>query len=368
VESLLIVAKPKNVELRNLLQRPEDASYQPIVDALTHSTQGGVIRLLLGFLEDPQMPRVACQVLCERSDAKFVDHLLRTIGPRPSKIVAETLVRIKSIAWAQPGHPVFQQLSDEAHEGAVQMLMGSGLEPSEVLAAIAYLLLDGKPLGRRAAAKALADFQQPEAAAVVVRGLADEDPQVQANLIVQIRSRGVPGALSLLIGMVDNPSPAVRNALRAAMPEFSLRQFLTNFDAMDEALRDTAGQIVQRLDPQIEKNLLAEMDGPSPVRRRRAVQAALAMGLIPEVEEKIIELVSDPDHTVRVAAAEVLAEGKSMPSWEALREALFDRSVAVQEAAESSLQRISESLTNHLGEPLEEDAEIAQEETEEVAQ
>ena len=47
---------------------------------------------------------------------------------------------------------------------------------------------------------------------------------------------------------------------------------------------------------------------------------------------------------VRLAAAEALADCETETSWESLCDALFDRSVVVQEAAERSLMRISRSL------------------------
>ena len=55
-------------------------------------------------------------------------------------------------------------------------------------------------------------------------------------------------------------------------------------------------------------------------------------------------LLSDKDHMVRAAAAGALAESETETSWESLRDALFDSSVVVKEAAEQSLLRISQSL------------------------
>ena len=103
------------------------------------------------------------------------------------------------------------------------------------------------------------------------------------------------------------------------------------------------------------------MDSRSPVRRRRAVLIATAMGMVPTMEEVLIERVSDDDHMVRATAAEALADCKTMPTWEALRDALLDRSVVVQEAAEQSLERISRALLEHLKEQEEEEKEQPEE-------
>lgn len=364
VEALLLVAKSKSITLRQMLQRPDEKSHQPIVDLLSNSSRGGVIRLLLGFFEDPQMPRVVSKVICDRCDVKFVENLLRAVHPRPSKAVAKTLTRIDSIAWAQPGHELFQKLDDLAQECVVQLLMGTAINRQQVLEVIGYLLLEGKPGGRRAAARALAEFPGPEAAALTIRAINDEDPQVRARLLVQLRPRRIPAAFSLLIRMVDSPEEEIREALRKALPEFTFRQFLANLDTMPETLQPLAGHMVSKIDTESISKLTAEMASPSPVRRRLAVQATSAMGMVHDLEEIVIKLLSDEDHIVRVAAARALADCKSMPTWEALRDALLDRSVVVQEAAEQSLEWISRSLLQHREEEaqMEEEDEVEEEE------
>lgn len=350
VEALLLVAKPTNATLRQLLQRPQESSRKPILDVLSSSSRGGVIRLLLGFLEDPQMPRVVSKLLFSRRDPKFVQNLLWTVGPRPSKAVAETLSRVTSIAWVEPDGQLFDKLDDRAQEAAVQLMLVSAIDRQEVLEVISYLLQSGKPGGRRAAAKALEQFEGPEVSDLVVKALDDEDVQVRAALLVQLRPRNVPDAYSLLIRMVDSPEEEIKRALRKAMPEFTLRQFLANFDAIDEELRSTAGHLVRKIGTDVVARLAAGMESRSPVARRRAVLAANTMGLIQELEETVIKLLSDDDHMVRVAVAKVLADCKSAPTWEALRDALLDKSFIVKEAAEQSLEQISQFLLGHVEE------------------
>lgn len=354
VEALLLLAKPSNATLRYLLQQPKQPAHQPIIELLQQSRRGGVIRLLLGFLEDPQIPQVVANVLGSRCDRKFLYHLLWSVKSRTSKTVAGSLARIDSIAWAQPGHEVLATLGGSAQVGAVRLLMASSMQRPKVLEMIGYFLREGHPAGRRAAAEALAEFEQPEASALVLQGLNDEDSHVRAHLIKQLRPRNISGAMSMMLGMVDGADKTVRAALRHALPEFTLQQFLPNFDSMPEESRAIAGHMIRRLEEDPQAGLAALMEGPSPIRRRRAVDAAAAMGLIPDMEERIIGLLSDEDHMVRAAAAKALADCKSMPSWDALREALLDRSAVVKEAAEESLERISRSLarqTEAEGEP-----------------
>ncbi len=358
VEAMLLVAKQTNASLRLLLQSPNDSAHQATLDILTDSSRGGVIRLLLGFVEDVRMPVTVQKIISERCDEKFVGHLLRKIGPRPPVAVAEALKRLTSIAWAQPGHPVFAQLDEDAQQGAVGMLVHSSVALPQVLEMLGFLLFEGNPGGRRAAAAALAEFDGAEADGMVIRALGDEDPEVRAELIPQLRQRRIPGVFSLLVRMIDTDDEIVLKALRKAMPEFTFKQFMTNYDKMDEQLRPMAGQVVKQIDRSVSKKIVELIKGPSPVSRRRAVGAAAEMGLIDGLESLIAGLLSDEDHMVRVEAARALAESKSIPSWEALRDAMFDRSVLVKEAAEKSLESISQWLTQH-----DEETEVQPQET-----
>lgn len=344
LEAFLMLARPQNIVLRRILQQPEETVHAPLVEIMKTSRRGGVLRLLLGFLEDPQMPNMARSVLTAREDVKFLENLAVCVGPKPAKAVLESLSTFKNIAWARANHPVFEQLDDACQDSLVTVLLHSGVKRAEVLETLGHLLLHGKPGGRRAAARAIGSFRDPKATKFVRAALGDEDPEVLAALLPQLRPRKVPDAFSLMIRMVDNPHHQVRSALGAAMPEFTFRQFMNNFDSMPEELLPTTGHLVRKIDLKARHELVYELSGLSPVRRRKAVQAAAAMGIVRTVEQQIIARLSDDDHMVRIAAAKALAECDSMPSWDALRDALLDKSVIVQEAAEASLMRITQSL------------------------
>ncbi|MBN2022864.1 MAG: HEAT repeat domain-containing protein [Pirellulales bacterium] len=346
VEAFLLVARPQNVTLRQLLRNPDDKCHEALLDLLTHSRRGGVMRLLLGFLDDAQLPRPIIDVLASRRDKRFVKHLLRRVTASDARLrsCGETLGRFDKLAWARPDDPVLEALDDDDQAAAVRVIMASGMPEAEKIEAVGHVLQRGKVGGRRAAARALAAIKGPAADALVVRAVSDEDPEVRAAVLRQFRSRGIPGALLLLIRMVDSPHAVIREALRDALPEFSFRQFMMTFEALPENLQLISGHLVRQIDPDAAAHLVHEMAVPSPVRRRRAVQAAGAMGLVKEIEVHVARLVADEDHMVRAAAAAALAESESTRSWEALRDAMFDRSVVVQEAAEQSLLRISQAF------------------------
>ncbi len=367
IESFLLVAKQQNVVLRRLLRQDGDAVHQALLNVLTQSQRGGVIRLLLGFLEDHQMPIVVRDIITARTDMRFVENLLDHLGPSPSRSVSAALSTFDSLAWAVPDYETLLALNEDCQFNAVGLLTASSIPRENVLQTLGFLLAEGNSGGRRAAAEALDKFDQPEATAMVVRALNDDAPEVRAHLLRQLRPRNVPGAMSLMIRMVDTPHDVVREALKESLPEFTFRQFIVNFDALPEEFRATTGHLVKRIDSNAEASLRDEMDCLSPVRRRRAVMATSAMGLTRELEQTVIKLLSDDDHVVRIAAAKALAEVETMPSWQALLDALLDKSVIVKEAAEQSLMRISQTLSK-VPETEEDGEEDAEENTvEEVA-
>lgn len=354
VEAFLLVTRQQNPTLRRILQQPSESCRPPLLEVLSTSQRGGVIRLVLSFLEDPQMPQAAREVLANRSDLKFVENLFQSIEPWLSRTVAESLSRFTEFAWAVPEHPLWASMSDAGQRSAVRVIMASMMKRDKRLAVFGYLLAEGKPEGQQAAAAALAEIKSPEATVLVVKNLNNDDPLVRAHLLKQLRWRNVPGSMSLLIRMVGSPHDAVREALRETLPEFTIRQYLVNFETMPEGLRPTAGHIVHKIDPEAGTVLGNEMKSLSRVRRRRAVLAARDMGMVRDLEKSVIELLNDEDHMVRIAAADTLADCDTLPTWEALRDAMLDRSVAVQEVAEKSLERICQSLADKSREDVEE--------------
>jgi HEAT repeat protein len=343
IEAFLLICKPQNVTFRALLQ-PSDSAFEVVTKVLSESPRGGVMRLVLSALEDPLMPITLRKIMATRTDAKFVENLVLATGEKPAKAVTDNLAKLDAVAWVAPGAGTITSLSPLAQACAVPFIMATGVDRSTILAVLEEVLLIGSVEGRRAAAEALSQIEGREADDLLVRSLNDEDPMVQSHLVRQLRPRNIPGAFSLLIGMLETPHEEIRAALRDAMPEFRLDQFLENLLSIDENQLLSVGQIVRQLAIDPAPQLAAEMRRLSPVRRRKAVMAAEAMGLVGEVETTVISLLSDPDHMVRIETAKALAGCNSQPSWGALRDAMFDRSVAVKEAAEQSLERIAKML------------------------
>lgn len=341
VTAFLVLSGRENSTLKLIMQDPHHAAYVCLLDALLHSPRSGILRLLLSFLEDPHAPSAAVSVLSRRSDRPFIDHLLRKVGYEPSSVAAQNLRRMENISWLRGDTALLDDLDDAAQHSVVQIAMASGMKRLEVFGTIKHLLLHGKLGGRRAAAVALAQFNGADANSVALAALNDSDPRVLAAIVSQLRQRGIPGALSKLVEMIDSPHELVRSTARLSLSEFSYDRFLAAYDMLEDEVRQSTGVLVKKINPHAVSATLAELETQSRTRRLRAIGIAMAMGAVRELEGAIVPLVDDEDHVIRAEAARALGQCDTPTARAALDAALGDRSVIVQETAAHSLELLN---------------------------
>jgi HEAT repeat protein len=339
IEAFLPLVPRDNTTLKQILENPHHPVFLAVVEILSTSSHGGVIRLLLSFLDDAQASSAGLSVIGKRSDLRMVQYFLRKIGREPSGVVARNIKRLTMIPWLSSTENILNQLDATAQHSAVRLAVDSGISRQQAYSVVEYILLSGKPAGRREAARALAVFPGAEANSLALKVLQDPDPHVQANVLLQLRHRGIPGILPRLVEKVDSRHALVRRAARECLVEFSFKRFLATFDILDEKVRHHTGMLVKKIDPRSVPLLREEMNSPMRTRRLRALTIARTMELVEQLEERIVELLQDEDHMVRLEAATALAMGTSDTSRQALEDALNDRSGAVQEAARKSLFR-----------------------------
>lgn len=344
LDAFLILVHRENATLKQILMEPHQSSYLPLIDALAENQHGGVSRLILSYLDDPRPPLAVLNVLARRSDRKFLEHLLDKVGDESSAVAKQNLKRIELFPWLDLEGTALDRLDDLGQQHAMKLLLWSGVNRAHVFQVIEHLLVKGKPLGRRAATAALAEFSGPEADVLALAALGDFDPEVQAQAARQLRSRGIPGALQHLIDLLDSPHVVVQQAARENLGEFAFPRFMAAYDTLDERARHSTGMLVRKVDLETVPLLLKELNSPARTRRLRAIDVASTIGVVAEVEQAMIDLLSDEDYVVRIEAATALAQSVTPLSQRALEGALADTSQLVQEAAERSLQCFSTPL------------------------
>ncbi len=355
IDSFLLLVGHDNPTLSKILKDPHHPAFGATVEAMSSSPHGGVMRLLLSCLDDRRVSSAVVSVVGKRSDPKFVQHLMRKIGREPATAIAQNLKRIRAIAWVSCSQQFLDQFDDAAQHAMVRMVMISAVPREQALEAIKQMLEHGKPGGRREAASALAEFSGVDPNYFAMKALDDPDPQVQANVLGQLRHRGIPGILPHLISMIDSPHAVVREAARESLSEFTFKRFLASFDMLDEEVQRTTGNLVKKVDPLTVPMLHEELKSRVRSRRLRALAIVRTINVAEQLEPAIIELLDDPDHMVRMEVVAALSQSPTPASCQALLMALDDSSETVREATRKGIEsqidliRSLESMTGERG-------------------
>ena len=342
VEAFLMLTNRENLVLKRILNDPRHPSYLVTVDILGSSPRVAIIRLVLNLLESRLAPSVALQIASRRCDLTFVRQWLNRIASPSSDAIKTTLRRIESIAWLERDLSLLDALAEPEQAAAAELIVKSNMNRLQAFEGLKHILRNGRPTGRRAASAMLAEFGGAEANQLVLDGLDDTDAEVQANMVVQLRERGIPGAISRLIRLLDSRHEVVRNAAQSCLGEFNFNRYISVFDMMEDNIRRSTGMLVMRIDPEAVTQLAQELKSKPRTRRLRGLEAAIAMDAVTFVEPLIIGLLAETDHFVRAEAARTLSYCNTPLAQKSLREALMDRSIAVRDAAEAALAKLAQ--------------------------
>ncbi len=337
IEAFLLLTPSDNPVLRSLLDDPLSSSHRPAVEILSTSDAASILNLLLNLLNDPKVPQSALTALSNRTDQRFIRPLLQKVATGRAEGVERNLGRINRVSWLSDDTTILDALDEEAQTRVMTFVMATGMPQADKLRILEYLLVCGSQPGRCSACDALEHFKEDRANRLVLKALEDPDPDVRARAVLQLRNRGIPGALGRLVGMLSAPEEVVREAARESLGEFRFDKFLGTFDMLEESARKSTGELVMRIDRSAMEGLQRELSGAARSRRLRGIAMAEAMNLVSRVEQRLHELLTDEDHFVRAEAARVLAGCNTPATREALEIALGDRSVTVREAVKASL-------------------------------
>ena len=141
-----------------------------------------------------------------------------------------------------------------------------------------------------------------------------------------------------MIQLLESSHEVVRAAVRECLPEFTFSRYLSAFDTLDESVQATTGTLVKRVDRDALKRLVVELDSPARNRQVRAIEMAIAMDAVKDLEREITALRDSPHYAVRRAAVKAMSCCNTQRTRAALRDLLRDRSTAIKAAAEAVLQ------------------------------
>ena len=226
---------------------------------MAQSTVAGIAEKLVEILRNTDAPTAALEALARRSDRSSFDILLASIKhPVPLRVV-HNMKRLRSVAWLEEHCKVLLELDGRSQAVAVELAAASSISESSIFALLALMMRSGLAEGRRASCAALAKFGSKEADATVRGALDDPDAGVQAAAVRQLRQRGLPDALRLLVSLLDSRSVEVRDAARTSLAEFNFVRYRAMFDLLDEKAVRTTGLLVHKVDHAVRDGLMQEL-------------------------------------------------------------------------------------------------------------
>lgn len=349
LEAFLLLTSRENAALKKLLQTPQERMFPALVELLTTSSRPGIERLLLSYLDDPHAPLAALQMMGRRGDVSFIRQLARKVGAEPASIVCANLKRIDSIPWISANPGILDALREQEQPGAVHLASGSSIPRERALEVIVYVLKHGKVAARRIAAEALANFAEAAADELTLKLLDDDDYLVRTAAAKQLRARNIPGAIERLAMLLDSRHAEEREAARMGLAEFTLERFAANYDELTPHSRLAAGALVRRVDEHAVPRLRHDLTSAARGERKRALDLAIAMDAVEQLEDAILALLHDDDQYLRIDAIRALASVSSDQVQQTLRNAMLDTNPLVQQAAEAALRESRRSDTVRMG-------------------
>ncbi len=344
VEAFLLLADAHHPVLLEVIGNPHHPAFLVVLDLLKHSTRAPIVDLAFAWLRSGNAPISVLKVIAHRNDVAFLKRLFSAVGPNPVSTVTSAFRRLESLSWAAVPIASLEQLTELQQTALVRLVVASGMPRTAAFETVQDVLLRGRTGARRAASELLGQFGGAAANALVIRGLDDPDPVVRANLYRQLRSRSIPGCITRLVRALESEHDEVREAARDSLEEFTFRKFITVIDLLDDDVKVSMGRLVRRVDPRGIDELRKELKSPARTRRLRAIDVAMAMGAVEEVEVTLIDrLSSEEDHLVRASIVRALGQSGSSIAEAAVRQALSDRHPTVREEAQLALAVPDES-------------------------
>jgi HEAT repeat protein len=298
-----------------------------------------LIEQLVELLRDTDAPEAVLEAIARRTDREFVEALLRKMKHPVSLRTLHNMKRLCAVTWLEGSREMLLEFDGRAQAVAVELAVASRISADSLFRLLEMLAQSGLAEGRRASCAALVSFKTREADELVRRLLSDPDVTVQAAALRQLRPRGFPDALALLVEGLESSAVEVRDAARAALAEFNFPRYRGMFDLLDQSTARSTGKLVRKVDESSICGLQEDLTAPSVSTRLRAIEMAVAMDAADEVSDQLIALAGSENLELRQEAICALGTCTGPQVLETLEFAAQDVHQTVREAAARSLEQ-----------------------------
>lgn len=347
IESVLILGKSNDAEIRNVLEHRVETSRNLARTALIELQSRPIYELLCKHLGFPLPPKIAMEAVRSRSDLEFVCYLLDWLPKTRSRHLDASLSKIVDLPWLQLEHPTLFQIPSTLHEKLVLLIDRSGIDLNLKSKLKVWILGRSDAAGREAAGDILSSLETDEAERILHDALLSDDPKVEAWATRQLRAQNLPDAFAQLLQRLDADLPEVQTAAREELSGFDVEHVLDIFEQLPDSTCRGCGTILQKIHPDSLDQFRDELAHPYQWRRIRAARAVGELGLADSLIPALTALLEDPESTVRRAAIESIALGRSVESITTVAGFIDDDSRPVRDTARESLNRIRHELAGH---------------------
>jgi len=344
-EAILVLGSPSSSVVKKALLQAGDECRNLANEHIMTSTHPGVMQLVCDFMRQSYPNPRVFDAFESRFDPEFITFLLRWLPARLNQDQMKNFSQVQKIPWLMTHDPKLDYLPSELQVKLVGFVMVTGIPTDWKTNFHEWIVKNGTPEARLAAAETMASFDQNAVQNIVYDGLESENEEVQAWATSQLRTRGIPEKWTMLIERLDSPMESVKAAAQEELRSFNLSQMLDAFDQIDPDACRKAGDLIQKIDPGCIAKLEKELENPVRRKRIRAARAALALNMHEKIEKSIIEMLKDKDSHVRRIAVEILGEIDTEDSKRAIKLIQFDPSIRVKNEAAKALAKLEAKNT-----------------------
>ncbi len=328
-------------EVMRPFENPSSTAYFALFRLLMTSENERVIHFLFHSLDNPYPVAIVSNVFAKRSDTHFLNTVLTWLAQRVAPEMRANLRKISRIEWLDSYSELTGRLSSDAQVGLVAIIQALELSSEALQIKLQNLFQTACPEARCAVLRALIEFSGERRNGLVWNACGDPDPRVQVIALELLKKFMPEKAVSRMLQFTSSPHPAVREKIRALLPEFRFARFLETFDQMPDDHRQLMFRVVRELDKSVDAQLNDILEEHDPLMKARALLCIEYAQIVPNMEEAICGVLLHETHEkLRVRAALMLAGGRRDVSRSTLVQAMHrDASAEVRAAAKDSLTR-----------------------------
>ncbi|MCL2305737.1 MAG: hypothetical protein FWC43_10375 [Planctomycetaceae bacterium] len=333
--------RDKDFNAAELFRNPIHPVYTALSGIVQAENHEFVFKFILDSLEAPTAPGLILATLSNRTDLAFLEYLFENMDLPPSSYFQANVQRVRRFDWLTSIRTLLPLFSEKSQQSLLDLIRFSDLPKGEVYAVCRQVYQYGKSAGRCAALTEIANFPFEESKEIVLEAVDDEDPNVQATALRQIRKVHSTLGMVQILQKIDSPHEVVREAVRVVLPEFQIRRFLNSFDQFTEEQRIKTLKIIQKVDPTLPEILALELQIGNPEMKARVLKSIEIGNFVGLLEEPLCTvLLRDESVVLRAKAAALLADGKREVSRLSLLQASHkDTSLDVRLTAKASLEQ-----------------------------